>query len=121
MRPQAKLHKARNQRFRKRAADFEDRKPFERFPLWLRILSSLPISAWYGIGTFLAFVLDKLLKSRHEIIDMQLAACFPDRDADWIHATRSAFYRNFADVSVEIIKSVTMKPEGGSSRLGISS
>ena len=51
------------------------------------------------------------MKSRHEIIDMQLAACFPDRDADWIRATRSAFFRNFADVSVEIIKAVTMKAE----------
>ena len=52
-----------------------------------------------------------MLKSRHDIIDMQLAACFPERDAAWIRATRSAFYRNFADVSVEIIKAVTMKPE----------
>jgi Kdo2-lipid IVA lauroyltransferase/acyltransferase len=110
MRLPAQLHKARNQRFRKRAADFEDRKPFERFPLWLRILSSLPLPAWYAIASFLAFVLDKVMKSRREIVDMQLAACFPDRDKDWIAATRSAFYRNFADVSVEIIKAVTMKP-----------
>ena len=117
MRLPAQLHKARNQRFRKRAADFEDRKPFERFPLWLRILSSLPLPAWYAIASFLAFVLDKVLKSRHEIIDMQLAACFPDRDKDWIAATRSAFYRNFADVSVEIIKAVTMKPGEIASRV----
>src|SRR5687767_1527789 len=117
MRPQPKLHKARNQRFRKRAADFEDRQPFERFPLWLRVLSSLPLSAWYAFASFLAFVLDKVLKSRHEIIDMQLAACFPERDAAWIRETRSAFYRNFADVSVEIVKAVTMKPEDVSRRV----
>lgn len=117
MRPPAKLHKARNQRFRKRAADFEDRKPFPRFPLWLRLLSSLPLSAWYGIASVLAFILDKVLKSRHEIIDMQLAACFPDRDADWIRETRSAFFRNFADVSVEIVKAVTMKAEDVSRRV----
>jgi Kdo2-lipid IVA lauroyltransferase/acyltransferase len=117
MRPQPKLHKARNQRFRKRAADFEDRQPFERFPLWLRMLSSLPLSAWYAFASFLAFVLDRVLKSRHEIIDMQLAACFPERDAAWIRETRSAFYRNFADVSVEIIKAVTMKPEDVSRRV----
>ena len=117
MRLPAQLHKARNQRFRKRAADFEDRKPFERFPLWLRILSSLPLPAWYAIASFLAFVLDKVMKSRREIVDMQLAACFPDRDKDWIAATRSAFYRNFADVSVEIIKAVTMKPGEIASRV----
>jgi KDO2-lipid IV(A) lauroyltransferase len=117
MRLPAQLHKARNQRFRKRAADFEDRKPFERFPLWLRILSSLPLPAWYALASFLAFVLDKVMKSRREIVDMQLAACFPDRDKDWIAATRSAFYRNFADVSVEIIKAVTMKPGEIASRV----
>jgi len=111
MRHEAKLHKARNQRFRKRAADFEDRRPFERFPWWLTLLSSLPLRAWYGFASFLAFILDRLLKSRHEIIDMQLAACFPERDQAWIRQTRSAFYRNFADVSVEIVKAVTMKAE----------
>jgi KDO2-lipid IV(A) lauroyltransferase len=111
MRPEAKLHKARNQRFRKRAADFEDRKPFERFPIWLRLLSSLPLPAWYAIASFLAFLLDKVMKSRHDVIDMQLAACFPDRDRAWIRQTRSAFFRNFADVSVEIVKAVTMEAE----------
>jgi KDO2-lipid IV(A) lauroyltransferase len=117
MRPEAKLHKARNQRFRKRAADFEDRKPFERFPVWLRLLSSLPLPAWYAFASFLAFLLDKLMKSRHDVIDMQLAACFPDRDPAWIRQTRSAFFRNFADVSVEIVKAVTMKGEDVSRRV----
>jgi KDO2-lipid IV(A) lauroyltransferase len=110
MRQPGQLHKARNQRFRKRAADYEDRQPFERFPLWLRLLSSLPLSAWYGFASFLTLVL-RVSRSRQEIIDMQLAACFPDRDRDWIRATRRAFYRNFAEVTVEIIKAVTMKPE----------
>jgi KDO2-lipid IV(A) lauroyltransferase len=117
MRHEAKLHNARNQRFRKRAADFEDRQPFERFPLWLRLLSSLPLPAWYALASFLAFLLDKVMKSRHDVIDMQLAACFPDRDPAWIRQTRSAFFRNFADVSVEIVKAVTMKGEDVSRRV----
>jgi KDO2-lipid IV(A) lauroyltransferase len=111
MRPPAQLHKARNQRFKKRAADFEDRQPFDRFPWWLRVLSAIPLRAWYAFASYLAFVLDRVMKSRREVIDMQLAACFPGRDAGWIAGTRSAFYRNFADVSVEIVKAVTMKPE----------
>ena len=110
MRLPAQLHKARNQRFRKRAADFEERKPFERFPWWLRLLSSMPLSVWYGFASVLAFALDRVFRARREIIDMQLAACFPDRDAAWIAKTRSAFYRNFADVSVEIVKAVTLQP-----------
>lgn len=105
------MHKARNQRSRRRAADLEDRQPFERIPLWLRMLSSLPLPLWYGFARFIAWMLEHVFRHRHGIIDMQLAACFPDRDADWIKATRRAFFRSFAEVSVEIIKAATMKPE----------
>jgi KDO2-lipid IV(A) lauroyltransferase len=111
MRAKGQIHKARNQRFKKRAADFEDRKPFERFPWWLRALSSLPLGAWHAFGTFLAFFLDRVVGSRNHIIEMQLAACFPDKDRAWIKATRHAFYRNFADVSVEVVKAVTLSRE----------
>ena len=103
------MHKARNQRARRRAADLEDRQPFERIPLWLRILSSLPLRAWHGFAGFVAWLLENVFRHRHRIIDMQLAACFPDREAGWINATRQAFFRNFCDVSVEIIKAATMQ------------
>jgi KDO2-lipid IV(A) lauroyltransferase len=105
------MHKARNQRSRRRAADLEDRQPFERMPLWLRALSSLPLPLWYGFARMVAWLLEHVFRHRHGIINMQLAACFPDRDARWIAATRRDFFRNFCDVSVEIIKAVTMKSE----------
>lgn len=111
MRLPAEIKKVRHQRFRKRAADLEDRKPLERFPWWLRLLSSIPLPVWYGIATVLAFLMDRVFRARREIIDMQLSACFPKEDDAWIRRTRSAFYRNFADVSVEIAKAVTMKRE----------
>jgi KDO2-lipid IV(A) lauroyltransferase len=111
MRLPAQIHKTRNQRFRKRAADFEDRKPFERLPLWLRILGRIPLRAWYSIATFLAFLLDRVLHSRQDIIDMQLAACFPDRDRRWVDETRHAFFKSFADVSVEILKAMALPAE----------
>ena len=111
MRLPAQIQKVRHQRFRRRAADLEDRKPLERFPWWLRLLSSMPLPVWYGIARFLAWLLNRIIRQRNDVIDMQLAACFPDRDAAWIKATRREFYRNFADVSVEIIKAVTIKPE----------
>jgi KDO2-lipid IV(A) lauroyltransferase len=110
MRLPAEIKKVRHQRFRKRAADLEERRPFEHFPWWLRLLSSLPLSAWYGFATVLAFFLDRVFKARRGIIDMQQKACFPGRDEAWIRETRSAFYRNFADVTVEVIKAVTIKP-----------
>ena len=110
MRLPAEVKKVRHKRLRKRTAVHEERLPFERFPWWLRLLSSLPLSAWYGFASVLAFLLDRVFKARRGIIDMQLKACFPDRDAAWIRDTRSAFYRNFADVTVEVIKAVTIEP-----------
>jgi Kdo2-lipid IVA lauroyltransferase/acyltransferase len=110
MRAPGQIHKARDQRHRKRAADLDDRKPLERFPWWLRLLSLIPLGAWYGFATFLAFLLDRVFASRSNVIEMQLLACFPGKGEEWIKATKRAFYRNFADVTVEVIKAVTMKP-----------
>ncbi len=111
MRLPAQLYRISRFRGRHRPADFEERRPFTRFPAWLRILSSLPFPAWYGFARFLAWLLERVIQRRNDVIDMQLAACFPDRDTAWVKATRHAFYRNFADVSVEIIKAVTMTPD----------
>jgi len=111
MRLPAQIQKVRHQRQRKHAADVEDRKPFERFPWWLRLLSAIPLRAWYAIASFLAFVLDRILHNRQDVVDMQLEACFPDKDADWVASTRHAFFRNFADVTVEIVKATSMSPE----------
>jgi len=111
MRLPAQIQKVRHQRQRKRAAEVEDRKPFERFPWWLRLLSAIPLRAWYAIASFLAFVLDRVLHNRQDVVDMQLEACFPDKDAAWIASTRHAFFRNFADVTVEIVKATSMSPE----------
>jgi Kdo2-lipid IVA lauroyltransferase/acyltransferase len=110
----AQVQKVRHQRSRRRKAEIderEEREPFERLPLWVRALSSLPLPLWYGIATGLAWLFEHVLRSRREIVEMQLRACFPGRDAAWVAATRSAFYRNFADVSVEIIKAATIAPE----------
>ena len=111
MRLPAQIQKVRHQRQRKGAAEVEDRKPFERFPWWLRLLSAIPLRAWYAFGTFLAFVLDRVLHNRQDVVDMQLEACFPDKNAAWIASTRHAFFRNFADVTVEIVKAVSMSAE----------
>ena len=79
---------------------------------WLRLLSSLPLPAWYGIASFLAFIIDKRVPKR-ATTSSTCSSRPASRSATtaWIRETRSAFYRNFADVSVEIIKAVTMKPE----------
>ena len=107
----SRVHKSRHQRSRRRAADLEERLPFERLPLWVRALSSLPLPVWYAIAGLFAFVAERIVRHRRDIIDMQLMACFPDRDDAWIAETRRGFYRSFAQVSAEIIKAATIKRE----------
>jgi KDO2-lipid IV(A) lauroyltransferase len=105
------IHKSRTQRSRRRPADLEHREAFARLPLWVRALSSLPLPVWYGIAAFFAFLAEHVFRHRRAIIDMQLAACFPDRGRDWVRATRREFYRRFASVAAEIIKAATIAPE----------
>jgi KDO2-lipid IV(A) lauroyltransferase len=111
MQQPAQYHKSRHHRRRHRPSELEDRKPFARLPWWLRTLSMIPLGVWYALARFFAFVFEHVIRHRRRVIETQIAACFPDRDAAWVRATRHAFYRNFAQVSVEVIKAATITPE----------
>jgi KDO2-lipid IV(A) lauroyltransferase len=98
-------HKTRE---RRKTADLEDRQPLKRIPLWLRALAALPLPVLYVIADFFAWLAEYVVRHRRTLIDAQLRNCFPDKDQAWIDATRRSFYRNFGDVSVEIIKTVSI-------------
>ena len=102
------MQRPRKTRKRKRPADLDHRELFERMPLWLRAISALPLPVWYRIADFFAWLAEHVIHHRRKIVDMQLRRCFPDRDAAWLVATRRRFYRNFADVTVEILKAVSI-------------
>jgi KDO2-lipid IV(A) lauroyltransferase len=97
-------------RKRHKPADIEDRKPFERIPLWVRALSALPLPLWYAFATLFAWLAEHVFRYRRAVIDGQLKRCFPERDAAWIGRTRRDFYRSFGQVVVEIIKAATITP-----------
>ncbi|MGQ0385234.1 MAG: lysophospholipid acyltransferase family protein [Gammaproteobacteria bacterium] len=111
MQQPSRIHKSRHSRRRHRPYELEDRRPFARLPWWLRALSSLPLLAWYGFGRFFAWLAEHVIRHRRRVIEMQIAACFPDRDTAWVRAARHAFYRGFGQVSVEIIKAATITQE----------
>ena len=102
------IHRQGKGRKRRKPADIEDRKPFERVPLWVRALSSLPLPAWYAIAGLFAWLAEYVFRYRRAVVNAQLQRCFPDRDAAWIGEARRGFYRNFGQVSVEIIKAATI-------------
>ena len=95
----------------RRPKDSLNRKPFERLPWWVRLLSSLPFAFWYAFSSFCALLGEYLLRYRREVVDTQIRRCFPEYDDDAVARTRRGFYRNFMDVMVESIKAQTISGE----------
>lgn len=111
MQPPSHVHRPAKRRKRRKPADIEDRRPFARVPWWVRALSSLSLPAWYRLADGFAWLAEHVFRYRRAVVNAQLAKCFPERDAAWVAATRRDFYRNFGDVSVEIIKAATITTE----------
>ncbi len=93
---------------RSRPEGLEDRKAFDRFPFWLRAISSLPLPVWYAFADFLYFLAEYIIRYRRKVVDEQLKLCFPQLSATELQQLRRDFYRGFSDVTVEILKSVTI-------------
>jgi KDO2-lipid IV(A) lauroyltransferase len=93
---------------RSKPADLEHRKPFKRVPLWLRAIAALPLPAWYRIADLFAWLAEYVVRYERTLVDAQLRRCFPDKDEAWINATRRSFYRNFGDVTCEMVKAVSI-------------
>lgn len=81
-----------------------------RVPFWASLLSHIPLPAWYGLAALLAWLAEHAVSYRRELINSQLRKCFPALDDAAIGRIRRDFYRNFADVVVEIVKAMTMSP-----------
>ncbi len=88
-----------------------DRAPAQAFPLWLRVLGRLPFGFWYALSDILTFLAEHLFRYRRKVIDAQLKRCFPELDGAAIGRIRRDFYRSFADVLVESIKSTRITAE----------
>jgi KDO2-lipid IV(A) lauroyltransferase len=93
---------------RSKPADLEHRKPFKRVPLWLHAIAALPLPVWYRIADLFAWLAEYVVRHERTLVDAQLRRCFPDKDEAWINATRRSFYRNFGDVTCEMVKAVSI-------------
>ncbi|TAK51418.1 MAG: hypothetical protein EPO25_16690 [Gammaproteobacteria bacterium] len=91
-----------------RQTELESRQPFTRLPLWLRALSALPLPVWYAFAHFLAWLGEYVTHYRRAVVDAQLLLCFPGLGKAERARIRREFYRNFAEVMVEIIKALTI-------------
>lgn len=81
-----------------------------RIPRWARLVSGIPLPAWYALASFLAWLGEYVTPYRRKVVDGQLRKCFPELNDDGLARTRRGFYRNFADVMVETVKALTISP-----------
>src|SRR3984957_9082561 len=74
----------------------------------IKFFSRLPLRALYAFATFLSLLAFYVVRHRHWVIREQLEKVFPDASGAAREALHKQFLRNFCDVMVEVLKSVTM-------------
>jgi len=80
------------------------------FPiLWL--ISILPFKVLYIFSDFLSFILYNIIGYRKKVVLDNLKLAFPDKSEKELLKIRRQFYTHFADVFMEMIKSITISEE----------
>jgi len=75
------------------------------------MLSRAPMWALYALSGVLYVLAYHVARHRHRVIREQLAKVFPDLSAAERAAIHRRFLRNFCDVLVEVVKSMSLAPE----------
>jgi KDO2-lipid IV(A) lauroyltransferase len=74
----------------------------------IKLLSRLPWAALYVFSAFLYFLAYYVVRHRRHVIREQLEKVFPTRSAAQRTSIHKQFLKNFCDVLVELLKSVSM-------------
>ena len=85
----------------------------------IKILSRIPMPALYAFAGFLYFLAYYVVRHRRGVIHEQLATVFPDLSAADRTRIHKQFLRNFCDVLVEVLKSVSMTEDQMRARVRI--
>jgi Kdo2-lipid IVA lauroyltransferase/acyltransferase len=76
----------------------------------IKLLSRLPMCTLYAFSGFLYFLAYYVVRHRQHVIREQLATVFPALPESERTAIHKRFLKNFCDVMVEVLKSVTLRP-----------
>jgi len=75
---------------------------------WARLLSRLPLSLLYGFASLLGWLAFRVFPHREQLVHDSLAQAFPELAERQLREVMRRFYLGFAQMGVEIIKSVTL-------------
>lgn len=78
--------------------------------LWLRALSRIPLVLWYPVARFLAYLAWKVIPYRRRVVEGNLKASFPEWDDAHREVVIRDYYRGFADMLVEVVRSLRLTP-----------
>ena len=70
----------------------------------LKLLARLPFCILYGLSNGIAFLLEKVIRYRREVIVNNLRRSFPEKSEQEIRQIAKRYYRHMSDLIVESIK-----------------
>ena len=79
--------------------------------LWIRIFSRVPLTVWYPVARFLAWMSWRVIPYRRHVVEANLKASFPEWNDDERERVIRDYYRGFGDMLVEIMRSLRLTPE----------
>jgi KDO2-lipid IV(A) lauroyltransferase len=90
-----------------------------RCSMWVRVLSRVPLVLWYPFARFLAYLAWRVIPYRRHVVDANLKAAFPEWDEGTRERVIRDYYRGFADMLVEVVRSLRLTPEELSRRVSL--
>lgn len=84
--------------------------PAASLPVWLRLLSRLPLPVLYALTGGLSFLVHRVVGYRTRVVRSNIARCFPQLTPAEQRQLALGFYRNLGQLVAELIKSATLTP-----------
>jgi Kdo2-lipid IVA lauroyltransferase/acyltransferase len=77
----------------------------------VRAIAALPLAWLYGLGELMAFLALRVFPYRPHVVRENLRTAFPDLDEERLRRLMRDYYRGFAQVLMEIVKSAVLPAE----------
>lgn len=76
-----------------------------------RLLAHLPLGMLYALGRVLYALAARTGRVRAELVDANIAKCFPDLEPDARRELAARYHRNLADVAMEVLRGFAISPD----------
>ncbi len=80
----------------------------ERPAWWARLLARLPLNALYGLASFVGWLTFRFFPYREHVVRENLTRAFPSFSEQQLREVMRRYYLGFAEMLMEIVKSVRM-------------